>query len=206
MKKFTAILLVLCMVLALVGCTAGGKNDKPDPAPSESSEPSATPKPENSEKPDANPSEQPQDSENPEDSDKSQAVSMSMSEILTNSLAGIENLPMLMETVVTEELYQNFLGIDYITGSSALASDAAIGSIAHSVVLLKLPDDADLDEMVDLVYSSANPRKWICVEAEKVRVMKGDTASGKYILLVMSTEDIAEAVVNNFAYVMSTLG
>jgi hypothetical protein len=101
-------------------------------------------------------------------------------------------------TVVTEEIpsdaYKANLFIDYIEGSKAVSSAPMIGSIAHSVCLLQLPDGADVAKIADTINQNKDPRKWICVEAEKSAVLH----SGNYILLVMSTSDLVDTITKNF--------
>ena len=73
-------------------------------------------------------------------------------------------------------------------------SSPMIGSIAHCVVLLRLPDGTDVDEVAEQIKANADPRKWICVEAEAVEVR----TAGNIVLLVMSSQTTADKVVSNF--------
>lgn len=106
--------------------------------------------------------------------------------------AGIEY--MTLNTPLTEENFSSYVFIDYIPGAVALASDAAIGSQAHSVVLVKLPDGSDAEAVRTEIESKIDPRKWICVEAEKTAVVRKDNL----ILIVMSDSAIVDKVVENF--------
>jgi hypothetical protein len=100
--------------------------------------------------------------------------------------------------VATEEIspdaFPSNLFIDYIDGAKAVASNAMIGSIAHSICLLRLPDGADAAKVAEQINKNKDPRKWICVEAEKAVVVQ----KGSYILLAMSNTDIVDTVVKNF--------
>ncbi|MEG1317252.1 MAG: hypothetical protein RSC86_07735, partial [Oscillospiraceae bacterium] len=102
-------------------------------------------------------------------------------------------------TTVSSDMFKSYLFIDYIDGAEAMASDALIGSIAHSVVVLKLPEGTDSAATAATISANADPRKWICVEAEKVAVR----SSGRFVLLVMSDTVTADAITANFDYLMS---
>ncbi len=43
--------------------------------------------------------------------------------------------------------------------------------MAHTVVLFRLESASDAKEVVEDIKKNANPRKWICVEAENTYVL-----------------------------------
>ena len=106
--------------------------------------------------------------------------------------AGIEVQTMI--TPLDEESFSWFLFIDAIEGAEAVSADAMISSVAHSVVVVRLPEGTDADAVAKEIEEKADPRKWICVGAEKTVVK----VNGNLVLLVMSTEEVADAVVVNF--------
>ena len=59
---------------------------------------------------------------------------------------------------------------------------------------MRLPDGADVSGIAKQVKDNADPRKWICVEAEKVIVK----TKGDLVLLVMSDTATADAIAANF--------
>ena len=120
--------------------------------------------------------------------------SIPLGDLMETILKDVPDMPMTMDTAIDSENFSSFLFIQPIEGAQGLASEAAIGSIAHSVVLLRLPEDVNGDAVAAEIKNNANPRKWICVEAEKTIVEK----SGNTILLVMSWEKTADAVAENF--------
>lgn len=99
-----------------------------------------------------------------------------------------------MDVPITEENFTSFLFIDPVKDSEALASEAAINAIAHSIVLLRVPSGTDAKQTAADIQKKMDPRKWICVEAESAQVVQ----QGDLILLVMSSTDIADKVVANF--------
>ena len=123
---------------------------------------------------------------------------LSLSDVISSIQYDVE-LPNVATAVVTSDLYSSYLFIDYIDGSEAMSCDALIGSIAHSLVVLKLPEGVDAAETAAQISANANPAKWICVEAEKVIVK----SSGRFVMLVMSNAVTADAIAANFDYLMS---
>ncbi|HIQ58921.1 MAG TPA: hypothetical protein IAB22_05675 [Candidatus Merdivicinus intestinavium] len=105
-----------------------------------------------------------------------------------------EDLPMRLETVLTEENSEYYTGVPFSSYREGLASDAAIGSIAHSVCLLRAEDEEAAKSLADEVEKSADPRKWVCVEAEtKLVRQKGDL-----VVLIMTDASQAEQISANF--------
>lgn len=89
--------------------------------------------------------------------------------------------------------------VKYFTGLSkensgkvkeALASEAAIGSQAYSLVLLRLNDAKDAEAVANAVKSGIDTRKWICVEADDVRAC----ASGDVVMFIMMSSVFEESI------------
>ena len=155
--------------------------EQPSPTPAPTPTPSPTPTP--------TPPPTPTPTPTPE---------LSLSDVISSIQYDVE-LPNVATAVVTSDLYSSYLFIDYIEGSEAMSCDALIGSIAHSLVVLKLPEGVDAAETAAQISANANPAKWICVEAEKVIVK----SSGRFVMLVMSNAVTADAIAANFDYLMS---
>ena len=116
-------------------------------------------------------------------SESESVIEGSLEELLAKVTEGVEPDIMVMETPLTQENFSSYLFIDYVEGSEGLASDAAINAIAHSVVLLRLPEGADAAEIQKEIEENLNPRKWVCVEAESSKVAR----HGNLILVAMSS-------------------
>lgn len=128
---------------------------------------------------------------------KEKQVEGTLEEIMTKVYADIsedERPMMLTNTEITKDNIENYLGTKDIEYKEALASESAVGSIAHSVVLVRMQDDADIEATKKKIKENANPRKWICVEAEKVVVKNKDNL----IILIMSSSDTAKKIENSF--------
>lgn len=127
---------------------------------------------------------------------KEKNIEGSLEEIMTKVYEGIpeDELPMMLSNMeITDENIENYLGTKNIDYQEALASESMVGSIAHSVVLVRMADGADIEEAKTLIKEKANPRKWICVEAENVYV----ESKGNLIILIMSGE-LADTIKTNF--------
>jgi hypothetical protein len=88
---------------------------------------------------------------------------------------------------VNAENIEGFLGTADIEYDEALASESMVGSIAHSVVLVRVAKDADVEATKKAIKDNVNPRKWICVGVEKDQVIVKN--KGNLIILIMAAEN-----------------
>ena len=110
-----------------------------------------------------------------------------------NSLEGImerindgveEQIPMVANITITDENAEYYLGLKNLDGiEEALASEAMIGSIAHSVCLVRAAEGTDVEALKEEIRTSVNPRKWICVGVERDEVIVENR--GNLILMVI---------------------
>ena len=124
-------------------------------------------------------------------------VSGTLEEIMEKVYADIpqEERPMMLTNFeVNEENVEMYLGTSDIEFEEALASESGVGSIAHSVVLVRVKAGANIEQIKEKIENSVNPRKWICVEAEEVEV----ESKGNLIILIMSSETNVEKIENSF--------
>ena len=131
------------------------------------------------------------------DSGSSSAVDLATSpltDIMASILANVADLPMVGEVELTSENFDFYAFTDYADGYEGLASDAMINAIAHSAVLVRVPDGTDVETVRADIEANANPAKWVCVNAEKTTVI----ANGNVILLVMSSTATTDAIAANF--------
>ena len=90
----------------------------------------------------------------------------------------------------------NFEGFAFTTYSEdykAVAADALVNITAHSVVVIKTDKSNGLDLATEIA-SKADPNKWLCVGSEVVDVAYTDN----YVVLIMSYQDIADEILDNF--------
>ena len=117
-------------------------------------------------------------------------VEGTLEEIMTKVYADIpedERPMMLMNTEVNKENIDYYLGTADIEYESALASESGVGSIAHSVVLLRTKDNADIENIKTTIKENVDPRKWICVGVEEDDVIVKN--KGNLIILIMVEDE-----------------
>ena len=124
---------------------------------------------------------------------KTENVEGTLEEIMTkvyanynDSLAEDER-PMLSNMVVDKENVEGFLGTADIEFEEALASEPMMSSIAHSVVLVRVSEDADVETTMQKIKENVNPRKWLCVGVEEDQVIVKN--KGNLIILIMVAEN-----------------
>ena len=111
-----------------------------------------------------------------------------------------DELPMLektdMKTMIDNQMFtlENDLGIKELNYEEATVSQPNMGSIAHSVVVIKLKDGEDAASVAAEIKEKINPRKWVCVEAEQVYVEN----RGNTIIAVMAEKKTADKIIENF--------
>ena len=116
-----------------------------------------------------------------------------LSDIMTKVYAELpeEKTPMGLTTIeVTAENVEGFLGTADIEYKEALASESMVGSIAHSVVLVRVEDESKVEEVMAQIKDNVNPRKWICVGVEEDQVIVKN--KGNLIILIMAADGSEE--------------
>ena len=119
---------------------------------------------------------------------------MSLEDILSSIQDNVPNLPEAAVTKVTDENFRYYLFIDPIKGSEALACDAVVSIVPHSVVLLRLPEGTDTDAVVRDIQQNVDLNKWVEASADTFEI----SAHNRTILLVMSKKDIVDKIISNF--------
>ena len=117
-------------------------------------------------------------------------VEGSLEDLMTNvyeNLNDDEKPMMLMNTVVDEENIEYYLGTSDISYEEALASESGVGSIAHSVVLVRVSEDANIEDAKTKIKENVDPRKWICVGVEKEDIIVKN--KGNLIILIMVEDE-----------------
>ena len=72
----------------------------------------------------------------------------------------------------------------------ALASESMVGSIAHSVVLVRVDDASKTATVAQTIKDNVNPRKWLCVGVEEDQVIVKN--KGNLIILIMVADGAEE--------------
>lgn len=121
-------------------------------------------------------------------------VDMSLTDEMEAVLKDVPDLPMVSSVELDADNFKSFVFIDPVDGVTGVASEAMINAVAHSVVLLRAGSNADATKIAENIKTNINPRKWICVEAEKTAVV----VHANTILMVMSATATVDAIVANF--------
>ena len=121
---------------------------------------------------------------------KVENIEGSLEDIMTKVYANLpeDQRPMgLTNMEVNAENIEGFLGTTDIEYEEALASESMVGSIAHSVVLVRVAKDANIEATKKAIKDNVNPRKWICVGVEEDQVIVKN--KGNLIILIMAAEN-----------------
>lgn len=101
------------------------------------------------------------------------------------------NLMTLLIDLADADSVRYNLGLDDASAvKEAAVSEPMMGSQAYSLVVVRVNDDADAEATAKAMLAGIDQRKWICVEADSLRVMtKGDV-----VLLFMVDTQFADTV------------
>ena len=94
-----------------------------------------------------------------------------------------EELPNTMQMEINKENSEYFIGIPEMDFEEAIACEPMMGSIAHSICLIKVKDGTDIEKVKAEIKEKVNPRKWICVGVDREDVIVIN--KGNIILLVI---------------------
>lgn len=110
---------------------------------------------------------------------------------------GAENLPMMMMNMPLD--LTDMDGVGYHTGLTSvegidgiIISESGVGSIAYSLVYLRVAEGADTEAIRSAIADSINPAKWICVQADTVKTV----TLGTDVVLVMGESAMVDTVMS----------
>ena len=192
MKKLALSLALIMAVAAFAGCSSA-PSSTPSSAPS-SSAPASEPASEPVSEPASEPA-----SESAAAGDVT--LSSSLSDIMDTVLASVpeDQMPILMPAdlnggekyaPLTEENSEYNLGVTNDRYAEGIAAEAAMTSVPFSVCLVRANSAEEAEQLAADIEANADPRKWICVEAESKIV----DYSGDVVILIMTGADSAEAI------------
>lgn len=99
------------------------------------------------------------------------------------------------ETTKLDESDAEFiLGSEEVKFKEGILSAPLMNVIPYQLVLLRLEDGADIETTKEILSKNANPRKWVCVEAEEVVVENIDNV----VLFMMANEAEATPIKSAF--------
>ena len=117
-----------------------------------------------------------------------------------------ENLPRLNTQIVDvndADAIKSATGLENGSNFEFVAiSEPMISSQAYSLVLAKVKDNVNASNIAKEMSEKIDTRKWICVSAEKLYA----TNSGDIVCLVMSSEEWAKPVYDEFKNLAGQIG
>lgn len=166
-KKIIALLLTMVMLFAFGACS---KDEDSSSEPS-SSEPSLTP------------------SANYEGS-----LEDLMAEIYEENPVELNLGPATAIDLTDADNVNYFLGLSNADDiKEAISSEPMMSSQAYSICLVRTEDGADIDTLKQDILDGINPRKWICVAADKVIV----TNYGDVIAMIMTDSSLSTTLTDD---------
>lgn len=120
---------------------------------------------------------------------------------LGDKLPSLENVTV---DVNDENQVINFTGLKSNKDVKELVvSMPPISSQAYEVAVIKVAENANVEEMKQEIYDNINMNRWLCVSADKLYI----TNNGDVIFLIMASEDWAKIVYDEFkTYVNNDIG
>ena len=118
---------------------------------------------------------------------------MSLKSILKASTKGAE-LPDNYITKITKDNFEDYFGNADIDFKEAIVSEANINAIAYMIGIIRLNDNVDIQDSVDILKKSVDPNRWICVVPDSVII----DSNQNVIIVIMDEKNNADTIYNNF--------
>lgn len=200
MKKIIALLLALVMCVGLVACgektpekTEPDNTQTETPAPEDTTPSEDVTTPEDGETGD-DATEGDDEATTPEEGEgEGEDVLMAETAVLLDTLSTLVPMQFPLGVMTIDhtdlealEAYTGLKANDGIVEMSVM--EPLMGSMAYSVVLVKLDGTADAEAMATNIKDSVNPRKWICVEADDLNA----AVVGEYVIFAMLDDEYKE--------------
>lgn len=127
------------------------------------------------------------------------AVSGSAADMMTKLMAAAKiEVRMGMQVEIPAEMSEAWLGLknDKFTSlvKDSIMYESAISPANESFCLIKVSDESKVEELKKEIFENCNPRKWVCMSAERVVVLN----SGEYIMLAMASQDSCNSLIPAF--------
>lgn len=100
-----------------------------------------------------------------------------------------DHTPMGLDNIeLNDENIEGYIGTKDIEYTEAIARESMMGSIAHSTVLIRTKEDADIKSIKEKIKENVNPRKWICVGVEPENVIIKN--KGNLIIVIIVEDEV----------------
>lgn len=122
---------------------------------------------------------------------KNDSVEGSLPELMTKIYSGSERENSnLVNTEITAENLSYYTGLDSLDFKEGLASEPMINVDPHSVVLLRINDVSQVEDIKSQIKAKVDPRKWICVEVAPENVIVDNI--GDLVIIIMDNNESAK--------------
>ncbi len=181
MKKMISLLLVVALFAAMAaGCAQKPAEETTEPTTEATTEPTTEATTE------------PTTEATEEVSDPTQGAEAGSLEAMINEIVTIQPVEVMMPTAIPLDLtdtsedgafkLKGYTGLeDASMLTEACAYESMVGSIAFSLVLVRVNDAANAETVGQQMKDGIDPRKWICVEANDLQVV----GCGDVVMLIM---------------------
>lgn len=201
MKKIIALILVAVMLAALASCAKDPNNESTSSSSSTSATTEST----------STTTESTKNEQTTETTTTSDPVTPPEKKELADIISATYEKHPISIGVSTDKLDLEHIDADTIQYISAVKSLDKVSEIsisgpmmappAYQMVVVRVKDASDAESVAKEMLENANPAKWVCVQAECVRIgVCGDT-----IMMVMYSVDDATALINAFGEVCGGL-
>ena len=126
-----------------------------------------------------------------------------LDKVYENLSTEIYNVETISIDISDENAVESYTGL--LDGNDlefAIASEPQINTQAYSLVLAKVKDGVNANNIAEKMSEGVNTRKWICVAADKLYA----TSSRDIVFLIMTNEEMAKSVYENFKKIAGTIG
>ena len=116
----------------------------------------------------------------------------SLMEKLYENVDGSVQVPFVNNIELSENMEFPESGIVYFIGAKdipfteGIASEALIGAIAHSIVLLRMADNANIENAKKQIKDGIDPMKWICNGVTREEIIVENI--GNLVVLILSPD------------------
>ncbi len=125
---------------------------------------------------------------------KEKNIKGSLADLMKEVYEGVD-IEGLNQEKVPEDKMEYMLGSSDLDIKEAYYSEPLISSVAHSVVLARANEDADIAAIKKEIKEKVNPRKWVCVWVDEEHVHV--ESRGDLIILIMDNKN-DEKLLENF--------
>jgi len=131
----------------------------------------------------------------PSTDDTSASSDVSLESLIDTIYAATDiEFPNLMKSPLTKENQAYMLGVDNFDFIEGIASEPMMSSQAHSVVLLTVKEDSDIEAIKEDIKANVDGYKWICVGVEPENII----VDSKDNMIILIMDEHATAIHDAF--------